>query len=128
MILFILAQTEKDVLIVDQPEDDLDNQTVYEDVVKLIQAQKTNKQFLLATHNANFPVLGDAEMIISCSESEDEIEVLCEGIDAKECQQRIVDIMEGGPEAFHRRKTIYQLWQSAKLTLSAFNRFIAKEK
>ncbi len=111
MILFVLAQMEKDVLIVDQPEDDLDNQTVYEDVVKLIQKQKPNKQFLLATHNANFPVLGDAEMIVSCAENDGTMATICEGIDAKDCQERIVSIMEGGPEAFKRRRTIYQLWQ-----------------
>ncbi len=111
MIIFILAQEDNDVLIVDQPEDDLDNQTVYDDVVKLIQAQKSKKQFLLATHNANFPVLGDAEMVVSCSEAEDEIEVLCDGIDAKNCQERIVRIMEGGEEAFQRRKIIYEQWQ-----------------
>ncbi len=102
----------KDVLIIDQPEDDLDNQTVYEDVVKLVRQQKPSKQFLLATHNANFPVLGDAEMIVSCSKKEERFCLSCEGIDSKDCQERIVYIMEGGPEAFERRKDIYQLWQS----------------
>ena len=111
MILFVLAQLEKDVLIIDQPEDDLDNQTVYEDVVKLIQRQKPNKQFLLATHNANFPVLGDAEMIVSCSQEGTDFDIQCEGIDAEDCQKKIVKIMEGGPEAFARRRAIYQLWR-----------------
>ncbi|MEM9009120.1 MAG: hypothetical protein AAGE59_37145, partial [Cyanobacteria bacterium P01_F01_bin.86] len=74
--------------------------------------QKPTKQFLLATHNANFPVLGDAEMIVACSESEENFQIACEGIDSKQCQQKIVKIMEGGPEAFERRKDIYKLWQA----------------
>jgi hypothetical protein len=112
MIIFILAHQDNDLLIIDQPEDDLDNQTVYEDVVKLIQQQKPNKQFLLATHNANFPVLGDAEMVVTCSERDNSIDTICDGIDTKGCQERIVSIMEGGSEAFLRRKNIYQSWQT----------------
>jgi chromosome segregation protein len=53
--------------MIDQPEDDLDSQTVYEEVVKLIRNIKARQQFILATHNANFPVLGDAELICACS-------------------------------------------------------------
>lgn len=105
MIIFILAQTENDILIIDQPEDDLDNQTVYEDVVKLIQSQKANKQFLLATHNANFPVLGDAEMIVSCAEVDDEIDVLCEGIDSQDCQKRIIERLAISKRSFTNATT-----------------------
>jgi chromosome segregation protein len=53
--------------MIDQPEDDLDSQTVYEEVVKLIRNIKARQQFIFATHNANFPVLGDAELICACS-------------------------------------------------------------
>ena len=58
LILFVLSQRENDVIIIDQPEDDLDNQTIYEDVIKLIRSLKPATQFIFATHNANFPVLG----------------------------------------------------------------------
>ena len=67
LILFILSQRDNDVIVIDQPEDDLDNQTIFEDVIKLLRALKKNLQFIFATHNANFPVLGDAEQVGACA-------------------------------------------------------------
>jgi len=112
LILFVLSQQENDVFIIDQPEDDLDNQTIYEDVIKLIRILKPKTQFMFATHNANFPVLGDAEQIISCLYSDDSIQVKSGSIDCPELQQEIVDIMEGGEEAFQQRKRRYEIWRS----------------
>ncbi|KFZ44609.1 hypothetical protein DS62_13210, partial [Smithella sp. SC_K08D17] len=114
LILFLLAQKETDVLIIDQPEDDLDNQTIYEDVIKEIKSLKGKMQFVFATHNANIPVLGDSEKIISCKYSESKIEVHDGTIDNPSTQKEIVTIMEGGEEAFNRRKNIYELWSLKK--------------
>lgn len=114
LILFLLAQKETDVLIVDQPEDDLDNQTIYEDVIKAIKSLKGDMQFIFATHNANIPVLGDSEKIISCKYSEDKIDAHGGTIDNQKTQEQIVTIMEGGEEAFNRRKNIYEIWSSKK--------------
>jgi len=111
LILFVLSQQDNDVIIIDQPEDDLDNQTIYEDVIKLIRSLKPKTQFIFATHNANFPVLGDAEQIISCTFSDDSITVTSGSIDNPSMQQQIVDIMEGGEEAFRQRKRIYETWK-----------------
>jgi predicted ATPase len=113
MMLFLLSQEGNDLLLIDQPEDDLDSQTVYEEVVKLLRQLKPNQQFVFATHNANFPVLGDAETITTCSARDDEINVSVGNIDDKPCQANVISIMEGGPEAFERRRTIYQIWKSA---------------
>ncbi len=114
LILFLLAQKETYVLIIDQPEDDLDNQTIYEDVIKAVKALKGKMQFIFATHNANIPVLGDSEKIISCRYSESKIEVHGGTIDNHKTQKQVVDIMEGGEEAFNRRKSIYELWSYKK--------------
>jgi ABC-type lipoprotein export system ATPase subunit len=111
LILFVLGQRENDVIIIDQPEDDLDNQTIYEDVIKLIRELKPNVQFIFATHNPNIPVLGDADQIHVCSFSDGKISVQSGALDAPEQQERIVNIMEGGKEAFKRRKEIYQIWK-----------------
>jgi len=111
LILFVLGQKENDVIIIDQPEDDLDNQTIYEDVIKLIRIMKPSVQFIFATHNPNIPVLGDAEQILTCSFSDGKIDVLSGGLDDIEQQKRIVKIMEGGKEAFDRRREIYQIWK-----------------
>lgn len=112
MMLFLLSQQGNDLLLIDQPEDDLDSQTVYEEVVKLLRTLKPNQQFIFATHNANFPVLGDAETITTCSASDDEIVISVGNIDDKSCQASVISIMEGGPEAFERRKAIYQIWKA----------------
>lgn len=114
LILFLLAQKETDVLIIDQPEDDLDNQTIYEDVIKEIKSLKGNMQFIFATHNANIPVLGDSERIVSCKYTESKIDIVSGTIDNHETQNQIVTIMEGGEEAFNRRKNIYELWSMKK--------------
>lgn len=112
MMLFLLSQKGNDLLLIDQPEDDLDSQTVYEEVVKLLRKLKPDQQFIFATHNANFPVLGDAEIITTCSASDDKITISVGNIDEEACQASVISIMEGGPEAFERRRTIYQIWKA----------------
>ena len=111
LMLFILSQRENDVVIIDQPEDDLDNQTIYEDVIKLIRKIKPKTQFVFATHNANIPVLGDAEQVVACEYLDDKVQTLSGSIDCSDIQQRIVDIMEGGAEAFEKRKQVYEEWK-----------------
>jgi predicted ATPase len=112
LILFVLSQRDNDVIIIDQPEDDLDNQTIYEDVIKLVRQMKPTTQFIFATHNPNIPVLGDAQQVIACDYSEERINTQVGSIDIPEQQEAIVRIMEGGREAFQRRKEIYQAWKS----------------
>ena len=112
LILFLLAQQQNDVLIIDQPEDDLDNQTIYEEVIKEIQGLKGNMQFIFATHNANIPVLGDSEKVVACTNIDNKkIELHSGTIDNYETQERVVSIMEGGREAFMLRKNIYSIWK-----------------
>jgi len=111
LILFVLSQKENDLIIIDQPEDDLDNQTIYEDVISLIREIKPTVQFIFATHNPNIPVLGDAEGVHACSFSDDRVQVESGSVDNHQTQQTIIRIMEGGKEAFNRRKEIYQIWK-----------------
>ncbi|MFY9261641.1 MAG: AAA family ATPase [Gallionella sp.] len=112
LLLFVLSQRQNDVIIIDQPEDDLDNQTIYDDVIRLIREMKPHTQFIFATHNANFPVLGDAEQIHACQYQDEQINLASGSIDARPVQEAIINIMEGGQEAFNRRKEVYNLWKS----------------
>ena len=111
LILFILSQRDNDLIVIDQPEDDLDNQTIFEDVIKLLRSLKNGIQFIFATHNANFPVLGDAEQVGACSFVSGVGAVEVGSIDQPDIQKAIVSIMEGGHEAFARRREIYELWK-----------------
>ncbi len=116
LILFLLSQKENDILIIDQPEDDLDNQTIYEDVIREIKRLKGQMQFIFATHNANIPVLGDSEMLVACQYIPDnEIKIECGSIDSQSIQEKIIRTMEGGQEAFDIRKNIYKIWEGGKL-------------
>jgi len=111
LIIFILTLKENDLIIIDQPEDDLDNQTIYMDVITELIKLKNKTQFIFATHNPNIPVLGDCEQVISCTYNNDLVDIKSGSIDNKEIQQNIVDIMEGGDKAFKQRKMIYELWK-----------------
>lgn len=112
LILFILTHNDTDVIIIDQPEDDLDNKVIYDEVLKVIRAMKMNTQFIFATHNANIPVLGDAEMILAADSDGESITYQSGNIDTRDSQQQIITIMEGGTEAFARRRLIYSSWSN----------------
>lgn len=110
IILFLLTQEENDVVIIDQPEDDLDNQSIYEELIKVLLQLKNKTQFIFATHSPNIVVLGDSEQIFACNYSEDKIQIEQGGIDSIKMQKTIISVMEGGLDAFNRRREIYGLW------------------
>ena len=114
IILFIIEQKENDLIIIDQPEDDLDNQVIYKELITTIRKRKKDIQFIFSTHNANIPVLGDAEQIICLKDDGSNININNNSIDNSSIQNDIVQIMEGGPEAFKRRQQIYKEWDSVK--------------
>lgn len=111
LILFILMQNNNDIILIDQPEDDLDNKVIYDEVISAIIEKKPHTQFLFATHNANIPVLGDAEKVLVIEFQDTKIDVSQGNIDLNTTHKQIVDIMEGGREAFERRKMIYTSWR-----------------
>ena len=113
LILFLLGRSDQHLLIIDQPEDDLDNRSLFEDVIKRLWHTKDATQFLFATHNPNLPVLGEAEQVHACSydAASGTISTHTGSIDGSETQARIINIMEGGRDAFARRKEIYEHWK-----------------
>ncbi|MCX6959572.1 MAG: histidinol-phosphatase [Verrucomicrobia bacterium] len=114
VILHILMHLQRHpVMLVDQPEDDLDNETLYSHFILQLLERKELTQFVFATHNPNIPVLGDAEQAIVCRKEGEKFSFDHGSIDDKDIQQRIVTVMEGGEDAFRRRKEIYQLWKSS---------------
>lgn len=109
-ILHLLLLGNQDPLIMDQPEDNLDNAFIAERIVQELRIAKTERQFLFATHNANIPVFGDAEWIGVCSSSEDRAEMPVDGqgsIDIPAIRDEVARILEGGKEAFMQRKEKY---------------------
>lgn len=96
-------------LIIDQPEDNLDNKLVFDLVVDILRGLKEKRQIIVATHNPNIPVSGDAEQIIVFESSSRECcEVVRQGsIDEEDIIDQIKAIMEGSEEAFRIRAEKY---------------------
>lgn len=107
-ILSLLLSAGDQPLIIDQPEDDLDNRYVYEVVVQLLRQRKFSRQIIVATHNANIPVNGDAELIVALgAENRLGAVIRLGSIDQPEIKDLVTAIMEGGAEAFRLRRERY---------------------
>lgn len=95
-------------LILDQPEDDLDNRLVYDLIVDKIRKIKQHRQVIVVTHNANIPVNGDAEYVVSMSSETPTLKIEAEGaVDADDVKREICTVMEGGVDAFNIRAKRY---------------------
>lgn len=109
-ILHLLLLDNRDPLIMDQPEDNLDNAFIAERIVRELLSAKTERQFLFATHNANIPVFGDAEWIGVCTATGDRAQMpphMQGSIDVPEIRDHVAGILEGGKEAFTQRRQMY---------------------
>ncbi|HZJ92756.1 MAG TPA: AAA family ATPase [Thiopseudomonas sp.] len=109
-VLHLLLLDNQDPLILDQPEDNLDNAFIAERIVAELRRAKLSRQFLFATHNANIPVFGDAEWIGVLSVEDNKGLILPEqqgAIDMPEVQKLAADILEGGKSAFNQRREKY---------------------
>jgi hypothetical protein len=113
-VLLLLLLESDSPLIVDQPEDDLDNRFIAECIVPTMRDEKRKRQFIFSTHNANIPVLGDAEQIVGLTPVMDDgieratiLEELCGSIDTPKVKELVKVLLEGGQEAFEFRKQKY---------------------
>ncbi|MHC5055417.1 MAG: AAA family ATPase [Planctomycetota bacterium] len=108
-ILPILLLTGECPLVIDQPEDNLDNRLIRQVIVNVLAAIKLRRQVIVATHNPNIPVLGDAECITALRAVEqDQAEVEAIGdLDQGKVVKAVTSIMEGGREAFQYRQSVY---------------------
>jgi ABC-type microcin C transport system duplicated ATPase subunit YejF len=108
VVLPIVLEHSDRVLIVDQPEDHLDNAFIVETLIRAIRARGTASQLFFTTHNANIPVLGDARQVIVMKSNGQRGFVSNVGpLDEPEIVHAITTIMEGGKEAFETRARFY---------------------
>lgn len=106
-ILPILMLDSARPLIIDQPEDNLDNSFVYDGIVQSVQKVKNRRQLLFITHNPNIPVLGEAERIFVLRSSGKNAAIEKAGT-VDDCRDQIVRLLEGGEKAFMLRKERYK--------------------
>lgn len=113
-VLLLLLLESDAPLIVDQPEDDLDNRFISEGVVPRMREEKGRRQFIFSTHNANIPVLGDAELILGLTAKgearEGNARIAREhigSIDEPSVRDIVEELLEGGRSAFETRRRKY---------------------
>ncbi|MFM8332318.1 MAG: TrlF family AAA-like ATPase [Candidatus Methylumidiphilus sp.] len=109
-ILHLLLLQNRDPLLMDQPEDNLDNAFIADRIVDELRSAKTARQFLFATHNANIPVFGDAEWIgvFEAHDGQAHMPTGSQGaIDVPQVRNKAAEILEGGKTAFNQRKAKY---------------------
>ena len=111
LAFYLLIDKDNIPLVIDQPEENLDNQTLYEFLVKCIKEAKKRRQIILVTHNPNLAVVCDAEQVVCCSIDKvqgNRIEYESGSIENPSINRRIVDILEGTKPAFDNRKLKYE--------------------
>ena len=113
LLIFYLMLDRQDIpLIIDQPEDNLDNKSVYEILVTFIKQAKKRRQIVLVTHNPNLAVVADGEQIVHVSidkkESKHEFDFFSGSIENLRINQAVVDILEGTLPAFDNRRLKYR--------------------
>lgn len=129
-ILIDLSNAESPIIL-DQPEDDLDNRSVYTDLVTFIKDKKKERQIIIATHNPNLVVGADAEEVVVANQSGQDIgrdnaryrfeyvsgaledsfrdEPAVGVLNKMGIRQHVCDVLEGGEEAFQKREQKYDL-------------------
>ena len=107
-ILSLLLSGGDGPVLIDQPDDPLDSEFLYYELVPMFRKAKIQRQLIIVTHNANIPVNADAEIVYAFKAEDGR--GLCRtqgGLDRPEVTRAVLDIMEGSEEAFRRRKEKY---------------------
>jgi predicted ATPase len=105
-ILAFLMSHGDEPMILDQPEDDLDNHLIYDLIVRQIRQSKQRRQIIIATHNANIVVNGDAEMVIAMASKHGQCvinDVASGALQENAVRDEVCNVMEGGRDAFLKR-------------------------
>lgn len=105
VLAFLLSHGEEPIVL-DQPEDDLDNHLIYDLIVQQLRENKTRRQVIVATHNPNIVVNGDAEQVIAMDHLGGQCAVAPEGTGTLSdigVREEVCRVMEGGRRAFERR-------------------------
>ena len=112
LVFYLLVDKDDIPLVIDQPEENLDNQTVYELLVPCIKEAKKRRQIFIVTHNPNLAVVCDAEQVI-CAELDKKdnfrMKYLSGAIENPKINKAIVDVLEGTRPAFDNRDSKYLL-------------------
>lgn len=108
IVLPILLEHKDRILVLDQPEDHIDNAFITDTIIKALEARSDEGQIIVSTHNANIPVLGNADLVVQMA-SDGRLGFVkhAGALEAAPTIEAITSLMEGGREAFQRRASVY---------------------
>lgn len=113
LLIFYLLIDKSDIpLVIDQPEENLDNESIYYLLVRYIKQAKDKRQIFVVTHNPNLAVVCDAEQVVYCDlDKKDRYRVsyITGSIEDHVIKQKIIDVLEGTKPAFRNRQHKYDL-------------------
>jgi len=107
--LQIAANLFTETIVYDQPEDDLDNKFITEELVDIFRKIKKFRQVIIVSHNANLVVNADSEQIIVADNKDGVLSYECGSLESPEIRNRVCNILEGGREAFIKRRKKYSI-------------------
>ncbi|WP_425617088.1 TrlF family AAA-like ATPase [Anatilimnocola sp. NA78] len=112
LVFYLMLDRQETPLVIDQPEDNLDNKSIYEILVTFIKEAKKRRQIILVTHNPNLAVVADAEQIIHVAidkkNGRHDFDFFSGSIENSRINQAVVDILEGTLPAFDNRRLKYR--------------------
>lgn len=112
LVFYLLVDKNTIPLVIDQPEENLDNESVYRMLVPCIKQAKERRQVIIVTHNPNLAVVCDADQIIYCEMDKpggNRITYTAGAIENLTINRHIVDVLEGTRPAFDVRDAKYKL-------------------
>ena len=110
LLFYLFIDMDDKPLIIDQPEENLDNESVYDYLVTFIKKAKTKRQIIIVTHNPNLAVVCDADQIIKMDidkKNKNTVSFVSGAIENPQINKSIIDILEGTYPAFHNRGSKY---------------------
>ena len=111
LLFYLLLDSSNVPLVIDQPEENLDNQTVYSILVPAVKEARTRRQIIIVTHNPNLAVVCDADQVIYAELDKlngNKVTYECGAIEDPLLNKRIIDVLEGTRPAFDNRDDKYQ--------------------
>lgn len=111
LVFYLLVDKDDIPIVIDQPEENLDNQTIFNILVKCIKKAKERRQVIMVTHNPNLAVVCDAEQIVhaTCDKTGNAFRYVAGAIEDSAIKSKVVDILEGTEPAFRNRQSKYRL-------------------
>ncbi len=107
LCLKLATESFFDPIIIDQPEDDLDNDFIMKRLVPIFLTIKKYRQIIIVTHNANLVINADAEQVIIAENNSESLSYSSGSLENPEIRKKLCDVLEGGKEAFIKREQKY---------------------